>query len=121
MRNGFLIEISNTTDYVQQIQLFSEELPVGVIVRSFDGAYNYVALHKISVEHGFSGNSITTNADQPIQLHIHNDGINEPVELNGRLERENISIDSNDNYIVVACPAKTIFTLRLFSILEGMI
>ena len=116
MNNNFLLKISNTTDDVQHLQLFSEQPPNGVIVRTLNESHDYAALHKISIDEGFVGNSITSDADQPIQLVIYNNGKRENVELNGRFERANISFDGNDNYIKVTCPAHLTFTLRLFTL-----
>jgi hypothetical protein len=120
MKNGFLVQIMNTIDIAQEIQLFSEQLPDGLSVQSLDGLLDHAALRQIAMIHGFTGNSITSDFYGSIQLIIHNNGKKEYIELNGRYERSNIQLDHNDNYITVICPANSRFTFRLFSLPEGI-
>jgi hypothetical protein len=116
MQDGFLIQVTNTADIDHELELFSKLLSNGLHVQSLDGSLDYASLRKISLDQGFIGNSITSNAIEIIHLEIHNNGQSEHVDLNGRFEKSDIKVDGKDNYIKVSCPANSIFTLRLFSI-----
>ena len=114
MDDGFLIQISNESCEFKQVYLFSDELPEGVDIRTLNGLYDFNALHKIVINQPCTGNSITSNYSDIIQLEIINDGVCKPLELLGRYEGEMIKVDGNENSIKINCPPQSVFTIRLF-------
>ncbi len=59
MPQGFIVEIVNSTSEAQEIKLFADSLPNGVLVTTMDKAYNFDRLQMIARQNGFIGDSIT--------------------------------------------------------------
>ena len=116
MDNGFLIQIANKSNVIKQAYLFSYELPEGVDIQTLNGSYDFNSLHKTAINQPFTGNSITSNYSDIIQLEIINDGVCKHLELLGRFEGEMIKVDGNKNSIKINCPPHSVFTIRLFSL-----
>ena len=121
IENGFIVNIKNNTTNIQEIKLFSEDLPEGVSVNTIDDKYHFEALKLAAQEKLFNGNSLTTNSDEEIQIEIVNDGKVEKMLLNGRYEGLTIIIDGRTSYIKVVCPAKGEFYIRLLTLPFEMI
>lgn len=113
IENGFIVNIINSTTAIQEIKLFSENLPEGVSVNTMDDKYHFEALKLAAQEKLFNGNSLTTNSDDAVQIEIVNDGRVENILINGRYEGPTIIIDGKTNYIIVISPAKGEFYIRL--------
>lgn len=116
MENGFLVEITNNTNEVQEIQLFSGTIPNGVSVHTMDNRYQFDSLQMAAQVNPFKGNTITTNCEAPIELEIVNHGNAEKIILNSRLEGASIMIDGQSNYIKLVCAPNTKFYIRLLSL-----
>ena len=121
IENGFIVNIKNNTTNIQEIKLFSENLPEGVSVNTMDDKYHFEALQLAAQENLFNGNSLTTNSDEAVQIEIVNDGKVEKILLKGRYEGPTIIIDGRTNFIKVVCPAKGEFYIRLLTLLSEMI
>lgn len=113
IENGFIVNIKNSTTAIQEIKLFSENLPKGVSVNTLDDKYHFEALQLAAQRNLLEGNSLTTNSDEAVQIEIVNDGKVENILLNGRYEGPTIIIDGRTNYIKVLCLAKGEFYIRL--------
>jgi hypothetical protein len=59
MPQGFIVEIVNSTSEAQEIKLFADSLPNGVLVTTMDKAYNFDTLQMIARQNRFIGDSIT--------------------------------------------------------------
>lgn len=116
MENGFLVGIINNTSTVQEIKLFSGELPVGVSVKVRNSRYTFESLQLMAANKAFIGNTLTTNADEGIEVEIVHNEKTEKIILNGRHEGSEIVINGKDNYIKVLCPPDAKFYIRLLFI-----
>jgi hypothetical protein len=116
MENGFIVNIMNTTAILQEIKLFSGELPEGILVQTLDNNYDFDGLQMAAQVKPFNGNSLTTNTDEALKICIVNMGKEEIIILNGRYEGPKIVIDGNNNFIKVDCPPNVKFYIRLLSI-----
>ena len=121
IENGFIVNIKNNTTNIQEIKLFSENLPEGVSVNTIDDKYHFEALKIAAQENLFNGNTLTTNSDEEIQIEVVNEGKFEKILLNGRYEGSTIIIDGRTNYIKVVCQAKGEFYIRLLTLPFEMI
>ena len=121
IENGFIVNIKNSTTAIQEIKLFSENLPECVSVNTINDKYHFEALKLAAQENLFNGNSLTTNSDEAVQIEIVKDGKVEKILLNGRYEGPTIIIDGRTNYIKVECPAKAEFYIRLLTLPFEMI
>jgi len=121
IENGFIVNIKNSTTAIQEIKLFSENLPAGVSVNTINDKYHFEALKLAAQENLFNGNSLTTNSDEAVQIEIVNDGKVENILLNGRYEGPTIIIDGRTNYVKVVCSAKGEFYIRLLTLPFEMI
>jgi hypothetical protein len=113
MGNGFLIDITNSTNKSKEVKLFTGPLPDGITVSTMDKVYNFDALQKMAQNIGFIGNSITTGHDEGIQIEIVNNNQIEKIILNGRYERPKIRINGDDELISIMCPTNSKFYIRL--------
>lgn len=120
-KNGFIVNISNTTNEIQEIKLFTGPIPEGVIVQTMFGDYDFDGLQMAAQIKPFIGNSLTSNSNDGIQMDIVNMDLIEIITLNGRYERPEILIDGQDNYINLICPANSKFYIRLNSLPPEMI
>ena len=116
MENGFIVNIMNTTAIIQEIKLFSGELPEGMLVQTLDNTYDFDGLQMAAQVKPFNGNSLLTNSAESILLSIVNKGKEENIILNGRYEGPEIVIDGQNNFIKVNCPPTVKFSIRLLSI-----
>ena len=116
MENGFIVNIMNTTAIIQEITLFSGELPGGMLVQTLDNTYDFDGLKMAARVKPFNGNSLLTNSVESILLSIVNKGKEENIILNGRYEGPEIVIDGQNNFIKVHCPPTVKFYIRLLSI-----
>ena len=57
MENGFLVDIINNTSTVQEIKLFSGELPIGVSVKVKNSPYTFESLQLMAANKPFCKNS----------------------------------------------------------------
>ncbi len=121
IENGFIVNIKNNTTNIQEIKLFSEDLPEGVSVNTMDDKYHFELLKLAALENLFIGNSLTTNSDEEVQIEIVNDGKVENILLNERYQGPTIIIDGRTSYIKVVCPAKGEFYIRLLTLPSEMI
>ena len=121
IEKGFIVNIINSTTAIQEIKLFSENLPDGVSVNTMDDKYHFEALKLAAQENLFNGNSLTTNSDEAVQSEIVNEGKFEKILLNGRYEGSTIIIDGRTNYIKVVCKASAEFYIRLLTLPSEMI
>ena len=120
IENGFIVNIKNSTTVIQEIKLFSENLPAGVSVNTINDKYHFEALKLAAQENLFNGNSLTTNSDEAVQIEIVKDGKVENILLNGRYEGPTIIIDGRTNYVKVISPAKGEFYIRLLYLPSAM-
>ncbi len=121
MGNGFIVNIKNENDVLQEIKLFSSELPKGLVVQTLDKAYDFDSLKIYVKEKSFNGNSLTTNFDETLKICIVNMGKELDILLNGRYEGPEILIDGNNNFIKVYCPPNSNFYIRLLAIPDDII
>jgi len=98
MENGFIVNIMNTTAIVQEIKIFSGELPEGMLVQTLDKTYDFDGLQMAAQVKPFNGNSLLTNSEESILLSIVNKGKEENIILNGRYEGLEIVIDGQNNF-----------------------
>ena len=113
MENGFLIDITNSTNISKEVKLFTGPLPDGITVSTMDKVYNFDALQKMAQNIVFIGNSITTGLDEGIKIEIVNNNQIEKVILNGRYESSEIRINGKDEFILIMCPPNSKFYIRL--------
>ena len=113
MENGFLIDITNSTNISKEVKLFTGPLPDGITASTMDKVYNFDALQKMAQNIVFIGNSITTGLDEGIEIEIVNNNQIEKVILNGRYERSKIRINGKDEFISIMCPPNSKFYIRL--------
>jgi len=116
MENGFIVKIMNTTASLQELKLFSGELPEGMLIETLDNTYDFDSLQMAAQVKPFHGNSLTTNTDEALKICIVNMGKEEIIILNGRYEGPGIIADGNNNFIKVHCPPNVNFYIRLLSI-----
>jgi hypothetical protein len=116
MENGFIVNIINQNDVFKEIQLFSSELPKGVIVETLDKGYDFHSLQEKAKLESFKGNVLTTNIQEPLKCCIINMDKEQDILLNGRYEGSEMLMDGYINFIKVYCPANANFYIRLFSI-----
>ncbi len=121
MGNGFIVEISNSTNAVQEVNLFSGTLPDGVVVESMNYQYDFIQLKKAAQVNPFIGNTLTTQSHEAIQIEINQNKISEKILLKERYEGSNIIIEGQDNYIKITCPPNAKFYIRLNSITPEVI
>jgi hypothetical protein len=113
MERGFIVDITNSTSEVQEVELFAASLPKGVLVNTMDNAYNFEALQTMAQKNGFVGNSITTGFEGELQIEIVNNVTVKKVMLHGRYESPEISINGTDQFVLVTCPPNSNFYIRL--------
>ena len=113
MGRGFIVDITNSTSEVQEVKLFTGSLPEGVLVNSMDKTYNFDALQMMAQKNAFKGNSITTGFEGGLQIEIVSNDKVKKVNLNGRFEYPEISINGTDQFVLVTCPPNSNFYIRL--------
>ena len=113
MERGFIVEITNSTSQAQEVKLFANSLPEGLLVNTMDNAYNFDALQKIAQKNTFVCNSITTGFEEGLQIEIVSNDKTQKVILNGRYEAPEIRINGADQFVLVICPPNTNFYIRL--------
>ena len=118
MERGFIVDITNSTSQAQEVKLFANSLPEGLLVNTMDNAYNFDALQMIAQENAFVGNSITTGFEEGLQIEIVNNDKIEKVILNGRYESSEISINGTDQFVLVTCPPNANFYIRLGTLIS---
>lgn len=112
-KSGFAISISNENNTPVEIKLFSEVLPHHTNVRTINSLYFFRDLKKWAKENTFIGNTITTNSNEVLELEIVNKKKIEKIYLNGRFEGPKISINGDDSFIKINCPANSNFYIKL--------
>ena len=70
MERGFIVEVSNNASEVQEVKLFANSLPAGILVNTMDKAFNFDALQIMAQSNAFIGNSITTGFDEGLHIEI---------------------------------------------------
>ena len=113
MQHGFIVEIVNSTSEAQEVKLFANSLPEGLLVNTMDNAYNFDALQMIAQENAFVGNSITTGFEPGLQIEIVNSVAVKKVILHGRYESPEIRINGTYEFILVTSPPNANFYIRL--------
>jgi len=113
MERGFIVDITNVTSQVQEVKLFADSIPEGVLLNTMDKAHNFDALQKIAQKNTFVGNSITTGFEEGLHIEIVSKDKIEKVILNGRYESPQIRINGTDEFVLVTCPPNSSFYLRL--------
>lgn len=116
MGNGFIVEISNSNNAVQEVNLFSVNLPNGIVVETMDHKYDCIQLQIAAQVNPFIGNTLTTNSDEAIQIELNQNKVSEKILLKERYEDSDIVIDGEDNYIKITCPPNAKFYIRLNSL-----
>lgn len=116
MGNGFIVELSNSNNAVQEVNLFSGIMPDGVVVESMNHQYDFIQLQIAAQVNPFIGNTLTTNSDEAIQIYINQNKVSEKILLKERYEGSDIVIDGDDNYIKITCPPNAKFYIRLNSL-----
>lgn len=116
MSDGFLISITNQAPIVQEIRLFQGALPSGMIIESIDHLYDFQQLQQAATRNPFKGNALTTDANKEMLVEIVNHGHAQQILLNGRYEGADMTVDGQNSYIKIDCPANTSFYIRLHSI-----
>ena len=119
MQHGFIVEIVNSKSEAQEVKLFADSLPNGVLVTTMDKAYNFDTLQMIARQNGFIGDSITTGFEEGLQIEIVNNDKVEKVMLHGRYEEPDISINGTDQFVLVTCPPNSNFYIRLSTLPLG--
>ena len=121
MSNGFIVNITNQTNAVIELKLFSGLLPAGVAIQTLDGSYDFDGLKMAAEIKPLIGNVLTTNSEEGLHITIVRSEHQEYVLLNGRHEESEIHIDGKDNFIQVTCPENSNFYIRLNTILASEI
>lgn len=116
MGNGFIVEISNETNTIQEVKLFSGNLPNGIIVETMNHKYDCIQLQIAAQVNPFIGNTLTTNSDEAIQIELNQNKVSEKILLKEKYEGSDIVIDGDDNYIKITCPPNAKFYIRLNSL-----
>lgn len=116
MGNGFIVEIINNTNTVEEVKLFSHTLPKGMLVNSINNQFDFDKLKMAAQAEPFFGNTLTTQSDELIQIEITQNKASEIILLKERYEGIDILIDGKDNYIKIKCPPNDRFYIRLNSL-----
>ena len=116
MSNGFIVNITNQTNAVIELQLFSGLLPAGVAIQTLDGSYDFDGLKLAAEINPLIGNVLTTNSEEGVRITIVTKDRQDYILLNERHEGSEIIIDGKDNFIQVNCPANSNFYIRLNTI-----
>ncbi len=118
MERGFIVEVSNNASEVQEVKLFANSLPAGILVNTMDKAFNFDALQIMAQSNAFIGNSITTGFDEGLHIEIVSKDNIEKVILHGRYKAPEIRVNGTDEFVLVTCPPNSNFYIRLSMLLS---
>jgi hypothetical protein len=113
MGKGFIVEVSNISNVIQEVKLFSGNLSNGILVNTIANQFDFEGLKMEAQANPFIGNTLTTESDESIQIEIIQNKVSENIILKQRYEGSNIVIDGQDNYIKIKCPPNAKFYIRL--------
>lgn len=113
MGNGFIVEVSNSSNVIQEVKLFSGNLSNGISINTIVNHFDFEGLKMEAQANPLIGNTLTTDLENPIQIEIIQNKVSENIILKERYEGSNIIIDGKDNYIKINCPPNTKFYIRL--------
>jgi hypothetical protein len=113
MVNGFIVEVSNISNVIQKVRLFSGNLSNGILVTTILNEIDFEGLKMAAQANPFIGNTLTTDSEYPIQIEIIQNIVSQNIILKERYEGSNIVIDGQNNYIKILCPPNAKFYIRL--------
>lgn len=113
MENGFIVEVSNSSNVIQEVKLFSGNLSNGILVNTIVNHFDFEGLKMKAQANPLIGNTLTTDSEDPIQIEIMQNKVSENILLKDRYEGSDIVIDGQDNYIKILCPPNAKFYIRL--------
>jgi len=114
MRNGLLLEISNTNNAEVTIPFFREDaLPSGLTIFARNTDYNYTALLSIAQTEGFTGSGIITDDERVSLLTIYRNHQPTHYEFSKILDGLEIIIDGKGNYISLNFPPMSTTLVQL--------
>ncbi len=114
-KNGFVIEIINSSDDIKKVELFTEKaLNEYIIVHTRNNEFQYEDILEIARTKNFRGTGIKIDHDEPIKLCIHNSGSEKQFDFLRFIEEIDVLIDGKDNYISIEIPPKNEFIIQLY-------
>ncbi|MFM7839100.1 MAG: hypothetical protein ACKO6K_06000 [Chitinophagaceae bacterium] len=107
MINGFTLEIENQTERELTVPLFQDfQVPNGIIIKAIGADYHYDALNRMAKTEGFVGAGLMSTFLTECSIYKQGEKtkLNYSI-LNNGLERFEIAIDGDSQYITITIPA----------------
>lgn len=113
MINGITIEIENQNNKEVSIELFKNNIPDGVSIKSINSDFDYSSLSLMALNEGFQGSGISTDNDDIKSVTIYSNHIPSVYPFRNILDNQEIIIDGVANYISIVIPADSKTILQL--------
>lgn len=108
MVHGFVIEVSNDTDFPQELNLFKDDgLPSGVSVKVINSNRDYDFLLTVAKKDGFSGRGMIVDNKELKCVTVFNESSTETIYFDKLILQKQILIDGINRYVSIVIPGKS--------------